>query len=257
MGKTLVIVESPSKAKTIGKFLGSKYKVVASVGQVRDLPKSKLGIDIDNRFEPQYISIRGKGDVIKTMRKEAKDADKVYLATDPDREGEAISWHIAHLLGMDGSKPCRIEFNEITKGAIQTAVKHPRAINQNLVDAQQARRVLDRLVGYQISPLLWRKIHRGLSAGRVQSAALKIICDREKLILDFVPKEYWTISAILQKPEEKGKKKKQFTAKLTEHNGKKITVETKEQADAILAALDPNGFFVKSVDLKEQLLIPR
>lgn len=256
MGKTLVIVESPSKAKTIGKFLGSKYKVVASVGHVRDLPKSKLGIDIDNRFEPQYISIRGKGDVIKAMRKEAKDADKVYLATDPDREGEAISWHIAHLLGMDGTKPCRIEFNEITKGAIQSAVKHPRAINQNLVDAQQARRVLDRLVGYQISPLLWRKIHRGLSAGRVQSAALKIICDREKQILDFIPREYWTITATLQKPDEKGKKKKQFTAKLIEHKGKKITVETKEQADAVLAALSPDGFVVGKVDLKERFKKP-
>ena len=256
MGKTLVIVESPSKAKTIGKFLGSKYKVVASVGHVRDLPKSKLGIDIDNRFEPQYISIRGKGDVIKAMRKEAKDADKVYLATDPDREGEAISWHIAHLLGMDGTKPCRIEFNEITKGAIQSAVKHPRAINQNLVDAQQARRVLDRLVGYQISPLLWRKIHRGLSAGRVQSAALKIICDREKQILDFIPKEYWTITATLQKPDEKGKKKKQFTAKLIEHKGKKITVETKEQADGVLAALSPDGFVVGKVDLKERFKKP-
>jgi len=256
MGKTLVIVESPSKAKTIGKFLGSKYKVVASVGHVRDLPKSKLGIDLENRFEPQYISIRGKGDVIKAMRKEAKDADKVYLATDPDREGEAISWHIAHLLGMDGTKPCRIEFNEITKGAIQSAVKKPRAINQNLVDAQQARRVLDRLVGYQISPLLWRKIHRGLSAGRVQSAALKIICDREKLILDFIPKEYWTITATLQKPEEKGKKKKQFTAKLTEYKGKKLTVENQEQADAILAALSPEGFVVGQVDLKERIKKP-
>ncbi len=256
MGKTLVIVESPSKAKTIGKFLGSKYKVVASVGHVRDLPKSKLGIDIENRFEPQYISIRGKGDVIKAMRKEAKDADKVYLATDPDREGEAISWHIAHLLGMDGTKPCRIKFNEITKGAIQSAVKKPRAINQNLVDAQQARRVLDRLVGYQISPLLWRKIHRGLSAGRVQSAALKIICDREKLIMDFVPKEYWTILATLQKPEEKGKKRKQFTAKLTEYKGKKITVENKAQADAILAALSPDGFVVGKVELKERIKKP-
>ncbi len=256
MGKTLVIVESPSKAKTIGKFLGSKYKVVASVGHVRDLPKSKLGIDIDNRFEPQYISIRGKGDVIKAMRKEAKDADKVYLATDPDREGEAISWHIAHLLGMDGSKPCRIEFNEITKGAIQSAVKKPRAINQNLVDAQQARRVLDRLVGYQISPLLWRKIHRGLSAGRVQSAALKIICDREKLILDFIPKEYWTITATLQKPEEKGKKRKQFTAKLIEYKGKKLTVENKEQADAILAALLPEQYEVGRVELKERIKKP-
>ncbi|MBR4074294.1 MAG: type I DNA topoisomerase, partial [Firmicutes bacterium] len=256
MGKTLVIVESPSKAKTIGKFLGSKYKVVASVGHVRDLPKSKLGIDIENRFEPQYISIRGKGDVIKAMRKEAKDADKVYLATDPDREGEAISWHIAHLLGMDGTKPCRIEFNEITKGAIQSAVKKPRAINQNLVDAQQARRVLDRLVGYQISPLLWRKIHRGLSAGRVQSAALKIICDREKLILDFIPKEYWTITAMLQKPEEKGKKKKQFAAKLIEYKGKKITVENKEQADVILTALSPDRYVVGQVELKERIKKP-
>ncbi|MBQ8589161.1 MAG: type I DNA topoisomerase, partial [Firmicutes bacterium] len=182
--------------------------------------------------------------------------DKVYLATDPDREGEAISWHIAHLLGMDGTKPCRIEFNEITKGAIQSAVKKPRAINQNLVDAQQARRVLDRLVGYQISPLLWRKIHRGLSAGRVQSAALKIICDREKLIMDFVPKEYWTILATLQKPEEKGKKRKQFTAKLTEYKGKKITVENKAQADAILAALSPDGFVVGKVELKERIKKP-
>lgn len=255
MGKTLVIVESPSKAKTIGKFLGSKYKVVASVGHVRDLPKSKLGIDLDNRFEPQYISIRGKGDVIKAMKKEAKTADKVYLATDPDREGEAISWHIAYLLGMDGAQPCRIEFNEITKGAIQNAVKHPRAINQNLVDAQQARRVLDRLVGYQISPLLWRKIHRGLSAGRVQSAALKIICDREKLIQAFVPKEYWTITALLQKQEEKGRKK-QFSAKLIEFQGKKLTVENKEQSDAILAALSPDGYVVGRVELKERLRKP-
>ncbi|MBO4991760.1 MAG: type I DNA topoisomerase, partial [Firmicutes bacterium] len=256
MGKTLVIVESPSKAKTVGKFLGSKYKVVASVGHARDLPKSKLGIDLEHRFEPQYISIRGKGDVIKTMKKEAKDADRVFLATDPDREGEAISWHIAYLLGMDGTKPCRIEFNEITKSAIQNAVKKPRAINQNLVDAQQARRVLDRLVGYQISPLLWRKIRRGLSAGRVQSAALKIICDREKLIQAFIPKEYWTITAVLQKPEEKGKKKKQFTAKLTEYCGKKITVENKAQADAILAALRSGDYIVGKVDLKERIKKP-
>ena len=162
-GKSLVIVESPSKAKTIAKFLGSKYKVVASVGHVRDLPKSKLGIDIENNFEPQYISIRGKGDVIKALKKEAKTADKIYLATDPDREGEAISWHIAYLLGMDSKEPCRIVFNEITKNAIKNAVKEPRNIYQELVDAQQARRVLDRMVGYQISPLLWRKIRRGLS----------------------------------------------------------------------------------------------
>ncbi|MDF3001787.1 MAG: topA, partial [Bacillota bacterium] len=195
--KNLVIVESPSKAKTIGKFLGSKYKVVASVGHIRDLPKSKLGINIENNFEPEYISIRGKGDIIKAMKKEAKDAGRVFLATDPDREGEAISWHIAYLLGINADEPCRIVFNEITKGAIQNAVKHPRQIDKKLVDAQQARRVLDRLVGYKISPLLWRKIRRGLSAGRVQSAALKIICDREKSILDFVPKEFWNITAML------------------------------------------------------------
>ena len=187
---TLVIVESPSKAKTIGKFLGKNYTVVASVGHIRDLPKSKLGIDIENDFEPQYISIRGKGDLIKTLKKETKNAKKVYLATDPDREGEAIAWHLAYLLGIPETEECRIVFNEITKNAVKDALKNPRAINTNLVDAQQARRVLDRLVGYQISPLLWRKIRRGLSAGRVQSAALKIICDREKIIRDFKPEEY-------------------------------------------------------------------
>ena len=197
--KTLVIVESPSKAKTIGKYLGSSYKVVASVGHVRDLPKSKLGIDIEKDFEPEYISIRGKGDLIKELKKEAKAADKIYLATDPDREGEAISWHLAYLLGIDADQPCRIVFNEITKDAIKNAVKNPRPIDLKLVDAQQARRVLDRLVGYQISPLLWRKIRRGLSAGRVQSAALKIICDRENLIKNFVPKEYWNINAVFKK----------------------------------------------------------
>ena len=196
--KALVIVESPSKAKTIGKILGSRYKVVASVGHVRDLPKSKLGINIEENFEPNYISIRGKGDVIKMLKKEAKAASKVYLATDPDREGEAISWHIAYLLGIDASTPCRIEFNEITKTAVKNAVKHPRPINLDLVDAQQARRVLDRLVGYQISPLLWRKIRRGLSAGRVQSAALKILCDREKEIQAFVPEEYWSVDAVFE-----------------------------------------------------------
>ena len=178
--KILVIVESPSKAKTIGKFLGSNYKVTASVGHVRDLPKSKLGIDIDNNFEPQYISIRGKGDLIKALKKEAKDASKIYLATDPDREGEAISWHLAYILGIDPASPCRIVFNEITKKAIKEAVKNPRPIDLNLVDAQQARRVLDRLVGYQISPLLWRKIRRGLSAGRVQSAALPMRKQRRR-----------------------------------------------------------------------------
>ena len=193
--KNLVIVESPSKATTIGKFLGSSYKVVASVGHVRDLPKSKIGIDIENDFEPNYINIRGKGDVIKSLKKEAKSAKKIYLATDPDREGEAISWHLAFLLGIDPEEKCRIVFNEITKNAVKEVVKTPRTIDIKLVDAQQARRVLDRLVGYKISPLLWRKIRRGLSAGRVQTAALKIICDRENEIKAFVPREYWTIKA--------------------------------------------------------------
>lgn len=253
--KNLVIVESPSKAKTIGKFLGSKYKVVASVGHVRDLPKSKLGIDLENNFEPQYIAIRGKGDVIKAMRQEAKNADKVYLATDPDREGEAISWHIAHLLGIDPTKACRIVFNEITKNAIQTAVKNPRTIDTKLVDAQQARRVLDRLVGYQISPLLWRKIRRGLSAGRVQSAALKLICDRENIIKDFKPVEYWNIATILSDmQEQKGKQteKKKFTAKLIEYMGKKFTVENKEMADTVLEALKKHDYMVKKVERKER-----
>ena len=206
--KTLVIVESPSKAKTIGKYLGSSYKVMASVGHIRDLPKSKLGIDIENDFEPEYIPIRGKGDLIKELKKEAKQAGKIYLATDPDREGEAISWHLAYLLGIDPASDCRIVFNEITKETIKNAVKHPRPIDLKLVDAQQARRVLDRLVGYQISPLLWRKVRRGLSAGRVQSAALKIICDRENQIKDFIPKEYWNIYGHF-------KKGRGFDAKLT------------------------------------------
>lgn len=257
--KNLVIVESPSKAKTIGKFLGSKYKVLASVGHIRDLPKSKLGIDIDNGFEPQYIPIRGKGDIIKALRKEAKDADKVYLATDPDREGEAISWHIAHLLGIDETKAFRIEFNEITKNTVQNAVKNPRAIDRKLVDAQQARRIVDRLVGYQISPLLWRKIRRGLSAGRVQSAALKIICDREKAIRAFVPKEYWNINVVLEKEAAAGgkdAKKRQFSARLAEYRGKKATVDNKEQADAILAALDKDGFVVRDVESKERIKKP-
>lgn len=251
--KCLVIVESPSKAKTIGKFLGSRYKVIASVGHVRDLPKSKLGINLEENFEPQYISIRGKGDIIKALKKEAKSAERVLLATDPDREGEAISWHIAHLLNMDPTGPCRIEFNEITKKAIQNAVKTPRPIDQSLVDAQQARRVLDRLVGYQISPLLWRKIHRGLSAGRVQSAALKIICDREKSILKFIPEEYWTITAMLSK---EAAAKKSFAAKLNEYQGKKLTVSNKQEADQIVSQIDPHAFVVDQVERKERMKRP-
>lgn len=242
--KTLVIVESPSKAKTIGKYLGSRYNVIASVGHVRDLPKSKLGIDIDDNFEPQYISIRGKGDLIKSLKKEASKASKVYLATDPDREGEAISWHLAFLLDLDPEEACRIEFNEITKDTIKEAIKHPRKINMGLVDAQQARRVLDRLVGYQISPLLWRKVRKGLSAGRVQSAALKIICDREREIEKFEPKEFWNITAEF-------KKGKKFQAKLAEANGKKIVVENKAQNDNIIKELNSGEFTVS--DVKEKI----
>ena len=243
-GKTLVIVESPSKAKTIGKYLGSSYKVIASVGHIRDLPKSKLGIDIENDFEPNYIPIRGKGDLIKELKKEAKAAKKVYLATDPDREGEAISWHLAYLLGIDANTPCRIVFNEITKDAIKNAVKNPRPIDLRLVDAQQARRVLDRLVGYQISPLLWRKIKRGLSAGRVQSAALKIICDRENQIKAFEPKEYWNINVAF-------KKGKTFTAKLAEYKGKKIAIGSREESDRILSDLAA-GRYIASEIIKKQ-----
>ena len=247
--KTLVIVESPSKAKTIGKYLGPSYKVIASVGHVRDLPKSKLGIDIDNDFEPEYISIRGKGDLIKELKKEAKAAGKVYLATDPDREGEAISWHLAYLLGIDADQPCRIVFNEITRDAIKNAVKNPRPIDLKLVDAQQARRVLDRLVGYQISPLLWRKIRRGLSAGRVQSAALKIICDRENLIKNFVPKEYWNINAVF-------KKGKKFTARLAEKDGKKFIAENGEQASAAVSELNAGKYIVSQIVRKERTRKP-
>lgn len=243
--KTLVIVESPSKAKTIGKYLGSSYKVLASVGHVRDLPKSKLGINIENDFEPEYIAIRGKGDIIKELRKEAKNASKIYLATDPDREGEAISWHLAFLLGVDPQSDCRIVFNEITKETIKNAVKSPRPIDLGLVDAQQARRTLDRLVGYQISPLLWRKIRRGLSAGRVQSAALKILCDRETQIKNFVPQEYWNINAHFSK--EKG-----FDARLIECKNKKLTVESKEQADKVLKELKAGQYSVSNIVNKER-----
>ena len=247
--KTLVIVESPSKAKTIGKYLGSRYKVIASVGHVRDLPKSKLGIDIENDFEPQYIAIRGKGDIIKELRKEAKKASKVYLATDPDREGEAISWHLAFLLGIDLDTPCRIVFNEITKTTIKEAIKHPRKIDLNLVDAQQARRVLDRLVGYQISPLLWRKIKKGLSAGRVQSAALKILCDREREIQNFDPQEYWTITADF-------KKGKAFSAKLAEYQKKKLTIDNEKQNQQILTELSKEKYIVSSLNQKERMKKP-
>ncbi len=244
--KTLVIVESPSKAKTIGKFLGGHYKVIASVGHVRDLPKSKLGIDIENDFEPQYISIRGKGDVIKELKKEAKNASKVYLATDPDREGEAISWHLAFLLGIDLATPCRIVFNEITEKTIKAAIKNPRPIDIDLVDAQQARRTVDRLVGYQISPLLWRKVRRGLSAGRVQSAALKILCDRENEITSFKAEEYWNITAEF-------KKDKTFAAKLAEYKGEKVVINNETQNKVILAELENGKYIVGPIEEKDRM----
>jgi DNA topoisomerase-1 len=241
--KTLLIVESPSKAKTIGKYLGSTYKVMASVGHIRDLPKSRLGIKIEENFNPDYINIRGKGDLIKELKKEAKKAGKIYLATDPDREGEAISWHLAHILGIDPNSNCRVEFNEITKTTVKEAIKSPRAINMGLVDAQQARRILDRLVGYQISPLLWKKVKRGLSAGRVQSAALKMVCDREEEINSFIPSEYWNINAIFEKDI-------QFSAKLQSYGNKKITVQNKEQCDEILKDLKKGKFVVESINKK-------
>lgn len=256
--KNLVIVESPSKAKTIGKFLGSKYKVIASVGHLRDLPKSRIGIDIENEFEPQYISIRGKGDIIKELKKEAKKANKVYLATDPDREGEAISWHIANLLNIDLQEECRIVFNEITKTAIQKAIKNPRKIDLKLVDAQQARRVLDRLVGYQISPLLWRKLQRGLSAGRVQSAALRMICDREDAIKEFVADEYWNIVATLSKEtsDKKIKEKNKFDAKLVKISGEKSVVTNEKSAKTIEKELAKGDYKVSSIEKKEKISNP-
>ena len=197
MAKYLVIVESPAKVKTIKKFLGKNYEVMASNGHVRDLPKSQLGIDVEHDYEPKYITIRGKGDILAKLRKEAKKADKVYLATDPDREGEAISWHLSKALKLDETKMYRISFNEITQSAVKASLKQARDIDQDLVDAQQARRILDRMVGYRISPLLWAKVKRGLSAGRVQSVALRIICDREEEINAFIPEEYWSLDVML------------------------------------------------------------
>lgn len=243
--KKLVIVESPSKAKTIGKYLGSTYKVVASVGHVRDLPKSKLGVNIEEDFEPQYINIRGKGDIIKELKKESKNASHIFLATDPDREGEAISWHLAYILGIPPEEVKRIEFNEITKDKIKDAISKPRGIDQGLVDAQQARRVLDRLVGYQISPLLWKKVQKGLSAGRVQSVALKILCDREEEINNFIPQEYWTVNAVFTKDKD-------FTAKLIKKNGKKLTIANKEENDKILKDLSNSEFIVAKLDKKKR-----
>ena len=243
MAKYLVIVESPAKVKTIKKFLGKNYEVLASNGHVRDLPKSTLGIDVDGDFEPKYITIRGKGDVLAKLRKEAKKAEKIYLATDPDREGEAISWHLYHALKLEDKNVSRISFNEITQSAVKTSLKNPRDIDMGLVDAQQARRALDRMVGYKISPLLWAKVKRGLSAGRVQSVALRIVCDREEEINAFIPEEYWSLETALLPEGEK----KPVVAKLFEKNGKKIAISSKEEMDKILKELEGREYKVLSV----------
>lgn len=243
MAKYLVIVESPAKAKTINKFLGSNYHVVASNGHVRDLPKSQLGIDTEHDYEPKYITIRGKGDILAMLRKEAKKADKIYLATDPDREGEAISWHLAQALKLDEKHTNRITFNEITKTAIKNSIKQARKIDMDLVDAQQARRMLDRMVGYRISPLLWSKVKRGLSAGRVQSVALRLICDREKEIDAFIPNEYWTLDAILDVDGEK----KPLTARFYGKKKEKIEIHSEAELDAIKQTLDGAEYHIQEI----------
>jgi DNA topoisomerase I len=252
MGQKLVIVESPAKAKTIKKYLGKNYVVEASMGHVRDLPKSQLGVDVDNNYEPKYITIRGKGELLDKLKREAKKSEKIYLATDPDREGEAISWHLAKVLKINEGEKCRIEFNEITKNAVKNAIKNPRTINENVFDAQQARRVLDRLVGYEISPILWRKIKWGLSAGRVQSVALRIICDREREYLDFVPTEYWTVEGkVLKKGETNS-----LLIRLHSKDGKKLEISTKAESDKIISELENNSFVVKAIKNTEKVKNP-
>ena len=248
MAKYLVIVESPAKVKTIKKFLGKNYEVMASNGHVRDLPKSQLGFSPENDFEPKYITIRGKGEILAKLRKEVKKADKIYLATDPDREGEAISWHLTKALKLDDKDVSRISFNEITKSAVKTSLKNPREIDMDLVDAQQARRMLDRMVGYRISPLLWAKVKRGLSAGRVQSVALRIVCDREAEIDAFIPEEYWSLEASLLPEGEK----KPIVAKLMDKNGEKLEISSKEQMDAVLAEIKDKDFNVTDIKKGER-----
>ena len=252
MADKLIIVESPAKANTIKKFLGGSTKVVASMGHIRDLPKSKLGVDIEHDFEPEYINIRGKGDLIKSLKKDAKQAKKVYLATDPDREGEAIAWHLATILKDETDKITRVTFNEITKGAVQKAIKEPRNIDENLVDAQQARRVLDRIVGYKISPLLWKKVRRGLSAGRVQSVAVKLIVDREEEIEKFIPDEYWNIYAELEDKETK----KQFEAKFYGKDGKKQEIHSEEEVNKVLKDIEKAKYIVDEVKRGEKKRTP-
>lgn len=248
MADNLVIVESPGKVKSISKFLGKGYKVEASVGHVRDLPKSQIGVDIENNFEPKYITIRGKGDVISKLKKEAKVAKRIFLATDPDREGEAISWHLANILNIDEGQKCRVSFNEITQNAVKNAIKEPRKIDMDLVNAQQARRVLDRIVGYKISPLLWKKVKKGLSAGRVQSVATKMICDREEEIEAFVSQEYWSIISKLAKP----KVSPNFEAKFYGTNKEKIELTNEDQVNAILKEIEKSKYIVQKVKEQEK-----
>lgn len=252
MTKNLVIVESPTKSKTIEKFLGKTYTVKASMGHLRDLPKSTFGVDVENDFEPKYINIRGKGDLIKELKTMAKKADKVYLATDPDREGEAISWHLAHILGIEPERSCRIVFHEITSTAVKEAIKHPRVIDQDMVDAQQARRILDRLVGYQLSPLLWRKIRKGLSAGRVQSVAVKIVADRDRAIEQFVPEEYWTINVKLRETKDSPL----FEAKLEKYKEQKLEIKNEDQALAIEADLQQAAYAIADSSRKDTFRKP-
>ena len=252
MADKLIIVESPAKANTIKKFLGGSTRVVASMGHIRDLPKSKLAVDIEHDFEPEYINIRGKGDLIKSLKKEAKSAKKVYLATDPDREGEAIAWHLSKILEEESNKITRVTFNEITKTAVKKAIDNPRDIDINLVDAQQARRVLDRIVGYKISPVLWKKVKRGLSAGRVQSVAVKLIVDREEEIEKFIPEEYWNIYVDLLDE----KTKKEFEAHLVGKNSKKIELHKKEEVDLILKDLEKARYIVEDIKKGEKKRTP-
>lgn len=252
MADKLIIVESPAKAATIKKFLGGNVKVLASMGHIRDLPKSKLAIDIENDFTPEYINIRGKGDLIKTLKKEAKNAKNVYLATDPDREGEAIAWHLAYILEIPEDEVCRVTFNEITKEAIQKSIKNPRKIDKDLTDAQQARRVLDRIVGYEISPILWKKVKRGLSAGRVQSVAVKLIVDREEEIEKFIPEEYWNITAQLLEP----KTEKTFEANFYGKEGKKLELHSKEDVDNIIKQIEKGQYIVTDVKKGEKKRTP-
>ena len=248
----LVIVESPAKAKTIQKYLGSGYEVIASMGHVRDLPKSKLGVDTENNFEPQYMDMKGKEDVIKDLKKHAKKCDKVYLATDPDREGEAISWHIAQMLNLDLNDNNRVAFNEITKSGVKSGMSNPHKIDIDLVNAQQARRILDRLVGYKLSPFLWKKVKRGLSAGRVQSVAVSLVVDRENEIRKFVPKEYWSIDAKFTAPSSR----KVFNASLVSVDGKKIEIADEVQANGLLDRLKGAEYTVKSVKKRVTKKLP-